>query len=93
MTNVNYYGGTGGAGDSVSKIVFSGDQLSGSDGDTNRILTLNNSSTTKLVDVSLDGLEMEEDRRYTVAHSGSLSTITFLVRVKNSQVGEVLYVI
>jgi len=74
----------------TNKQTFVGTDCSGSDGDANRVLTLNNTSLTTTVIVALD-THLIEDDQYTVSHKASGTTITFVIKVWDSQKGEVLY--
>lgn len=59
---------------------FTGADASGSSGDTNRVLTLSNTSLTSSEDLKLfvNGLRQVEDTNYTVNHLVANTTIVFL---------------
>jgi len=68
-----------------------GSDCSGSDGDTNRVLTLSNTSLSSQERVYLDGVRLQKDTQYTVNHLNASSTITFLVKVWDTQKIQVDY--
>jgi hypothetical protein len=72
---------------------YTGTNCSGSDGGTNRVLTLSNNYTTAddgfLVHVS--GLALAETSEYTVSHKSASTTITFLKALFNDQTIVVQY--
>lgn len=74
-----------------SKLKKRGSDCSGSDGDYNRILILNNTEMTKQVIVVVSGTTLMEDYDYTIIHNDSDSTITFLNRLANDSYIEVVY--
>lgn len=62
-----------------------GSNCSGSDGDANRVLTLANSETSSDELVTLDGIVLSITTDYTVSHKAASSTITFVVKVWDTQ--------
>ena len=66
---------------------FNGSDCSGSDGQINRILTINNIDLTSDSSflIFVDGLNLVNTSGYTVSHNSNHSTITFLNNVWNSQ--------
>lgn len=75
-----------------TKQTFSGSDLSGVDGADGRVLTLNNTKITAVVDVTIDNT-LIEDYHYTVSHQAIGTTITFVsgFPIWNDQKGEVIY--
>lgn len=61
------------------------------DGDANRVLTLANTTTSSKEMVFLDGVCLDRDVDYSVSHLAASSTITFLVKVWDTQHIQVLY--
>jgi len=70
-----------------------GSNCSGSDGATNRVLTLANTVLSSQERVFLDGVRLQQTTQYTVSHLSASSTITFLVSVWNTQLIQVDYFI
>ena len=70
-----------------------GSNCSGSDGAANRVLTLANTSTSSEERVYLDGVRLKQTTDYTPNHLSASSTITFIVKVWNTQKIEVDYFI
>ena len=62
-----------------------GADCSGNDGDTNRVLTLQNLSESREELVVVDKMVLEKDQDYTVSHKSSSSTITFLGKIWDNQ--------
>jgi hypothetical protein len=68
-----------------------GSDCSGSDGDTSRVLTLANSTTSGNEMVNVDGTILIKDTHYTVSHLGASSTITFTGKIYDTQKIDVRY--
>ena len=68
-----------------------GSDCTGSDGDANRVLTLANTTTSAKEMVFLDGVCLKAGTDYTANHLAASSTITFLLKVWDTQHIEVLY--
>lgn len=64
---------------------YLGSDCSGLSGNTNRILTLANSSLTSDEAIYLDGLRLREITQYTASHLSVNSTITIIIPVWNDQ--------
>ena len=73
----------------MSSVVayFDGSDLSSTDGNANRVLTLANTTLTTSTGflVFLDGLALTLTDQYTTSHNASSSTVTFLLPVWNTQ--------
>jgi len=70
-----------------------GSDCSGTDGATNRVLTLANTAVSSQERVYLDGVRLQQNTDYTVSHLSASSTITFIVPVWNTQKIQVDYFI
>ena len=68
-----------------------GSDCSGSDGATNRVWTLGNSSLSSTELIFLDGVCLDNGTQYTVSHLVASTTITFLIEVWDDQKLKVLY--
>lgn len=67
-----------------------GSDCTGTDGDTGRVLTLNNTSLTTIVQVWKGGRYMHS-ADITVAHNSTSSTVTFINEVYDDDYIEVFY--
>ena len=74
---------------------YTGSDCSGSDGDANRVLTLDNDSTTTAVVVIVQQTALMETTNYTVSHgsggAGNYSTITFIQAMDDTDQIRVTY--
>jgi len=89
ITDVRIYGEQIGGWRSFDKL---GSDCSGSDGATNRVLTLTNTQLTTKIIVFKEGTLLHPNTDYTVSHKDSGTTITFLGKVWNSQKIDGIYV-
>lgn len=70
---------------------FDGSDCTLTDGDTSRVLTLSNTTTSANEMVNVDGTILIKDTHYTVSHLGASSTITFTVKIYDTQKIDVRY--
>jgi len=68
-----------------------GADCTGSDGDASRVLTLANTSTSSQEIVTVDGTVLRKDTHYTISHLAASSTVTFTVKIYDTQNIEVRY--
>ncbi len=68
-----------------------GSDCTGSDGATNRVLTLTNSRLSSNEDVFVNGIRLTINVDYTITHNTSNSTITFLGEIYDSDYITVRY--
>jgi len=64
---------------------FTGSDCSGLDGETNRVLTLNNNLKTSEEIILVQGAFLYPSQDYNISHKSSNSEITFLGPIWNSQ--------
>jgi len=79
------------ASDSPNIENLRGSNANGSDGGTSRVITLNNTATTKQENVFLNGVRQTLTADYTVSHLSASSTITFVGNLYNADYITVLY--
>lgn len=74
-----------GLGDTSNITNTTGTTLTGSDGIQNRILTLSNTELSSKESIYIDGVYLYQTADYTISHSKSNTTITFLNNIYNNQ--------
>jgi len=71
---------------SIKQEEYLGSNLTGINGDSNRVLTLTNSALSSREKIYLDGLRLKLNIQYSISHLSNNSTATFLIPIWDDQV-------